>query len=108
MPVVVKTFAAPAEAAAALASDRSARFIAGGTLIMRALNEGDVGISTIVRKVITSHDITFESRISDDDRLPRQLNLPSSVSLSSALCGSPREMPCEWVGTGRRAWRRPS
>ena len=49
MPVVVRTFATPAEAAAALASDRSARFIGGGTFIMRALNEGDVGISTIVR-----------------------------------------------------------
>jgi CO/xanthine dehydrogenase FAD-binding subunit len=49
MPVVVKTFATPAEAAAALSSDRSARFLAGGTLVMRALNEGDVGISTIVR-----------------------------------------------------------
>jgi len=49
MPLVVKTFATPAEAASALASDRSARFIAGGTLVMRAVNEGDVGISTIVR-----------------------------------------------------------
>ncbi len=49
MPVVVKTFATPAEASSALASDRSARFIGGGTLVMRALNEGDVGISTIVR-----------------------------------------------------------
>ena len=49
MPVSVKTFATPAEAAAALSSDRSARFIGGGTLVMRALNEGDVAISTIVR-----------------------------------------------------------
>ena len=38
-----------AEASSTLASDRSARFIGGGTLVMRALNEGDVGISTIVR-----------------------------------------------------------
>ncbi len=49
MPVTVKTCASPAEAAAALASDRGARFIAGGTLVMRALNEGEVGISTLVR-----------------------------------------------------------
>jgi CO/xanthine dehydrogenase FAD-binding subunit len=49
VPVTVKTFATPAEAASALASDRSARFIGGGTLVMRALNEGDIGISTIVR-----------------------------------------------------------
>jgi CO/xanthine dehydrogenase FAD-binding subunit len=49
MPVTVRTFATPTEAAAALASDRSARFIGGGTLIMRALNEGDLSIGTIVR-----------------------------------------------------------
>lgn len=49
MPVVVKTFATPSEAAAALSSDRSARYIAGGTLVMRALNEGDISIATIVR-----------------------------------------------------------
>ena len=49
MPVSVKTCATPAEAAAALSSDRGARYIAGGTLVMRALNEGDVGITTLVR-----------------------------------------------------------
>ena len=49
MPVTVKTFATPTEAAAALSSDRSACYIGGGTLVMRALNEGDVSIATIVR-----------------------------------------------------------
>jgi len=49
MPLSVKTVATPAEAAAALSSDRGARFIGGGTQIMRALNEGDVGITTLVR-----------------------------------------------------------
>jgi xanthine dehydrogenase small subunit len=49
MPVTVRTCATPSEASTALASDRSARFIAGGTLVMRALNEGDVSIATIVR-----------------------------------------------------------
>lgn len=49
MPVTVKTFPALSEAASALAGDRSARFLAGGTLIMRALNEGDVSIATVVR-----------------------------------------------------------
>jgi CO/xanthine dehydrogenase FAD-binding subunit len=49
MPVTVKTCATLAEAAAALSSDRGARYIAGGTLVMRALNEGDVGITTLVR-----------------------------------------------------------
>ena len=33
----------------ALQSDRGARFLAGGTLVMRAINEGDVSISTVVR-----------------------------------------------------------
>src|SRR5215813_2564961 len=49
MPVTVKTFATSSEAAAALSSDRAARFFGGGTLVMRALNEGDISISTIVR-----------------------------------------------------------
>ena len=49
MPVNVKTFASSGEAAAALSSDRGARYFGGGTLVMRALNEGDISISTIVR-----------------------------------------------------------
>ena len=49
MPVTVRTFASSGEAAAALSSDRGARYLGGGTLVMRALNEGDVSISTIVR-----------------------------------------------------------
>lgn len=49
MPVSVKTCATPAEAAAALSADRGSRYIAGGTLVMRALNEGDVELATLVR-----------------------------------------------------------
>ncbi len=49
MPVTVKTFTTSGEAAAALSSDRSARYLGGGTLVMRALNEGNLSISTIVR-----------------------------------------------------------
>ncbi|MEN3288156.1 MAG: hypothetical protein V7634_2456 [Bradyrhizobium sp.] len=49
MPVTVKTFASTSEAAAALSSDRSARYFGGGTLVMRALNEGDISIATVVR-----------------------------------------------------------
>lgn len=49
MAVIVKTFANASEAAGALSSDRSARYLGGGTLVMRALNEGDVSISMIVR-----------------------------------------------------------
>jgi xanthine dehydrogenase small subunit len=49
MTVEVKTFGSMGEAAAALASDRAARFISGGTLLMRAINEGDTTIATLVR-----------------------------------------------------------
>jgi len=49
MPITVKTFATLGEAASALSSDRAARFLGGGTLVMRAINEGDVSISTVVR-----------------------------------------------------------
>src|SRR5215467_12860112 len=49
MPVTVRTFANTSEAAAVLSSDRGARYFGGGTLVMRALNEGDISISTIVR-----------------------------------------------------------
>lgn len=51
MPVTVKTFPTTGEAAAVLLSDRGARYLGGGTLVMRALNEGDVSISTVVRAV---------------------------------------------------------
>jgi CO/xanthine dehydrogenase FAD-binding subunit len=47
--ITVKTFARLADAAAALASERGARFLAGGTLVMRAVNEADPAIETIVR-----------------------------------------------------------
>ena len=49
MPVSVKTFPTIGEAAAALSSDRGARYLGGGTLVMRALNEGDVALATVVR-----------------------------------------------------------
>jgi len=49
MPITVKTFASLGEAASALASDRGARFLAGGTLVMRAINEGDTSFSVVVR-----------------------------------------------------------
>src|SRR5882757_4461924 len=49
MPIRIRTFANTSEAAAALSSDRRARYFGGGTLVMRALNEGDISISTIVR-----------------------------------------------------------
>jgi hypothetical protein len=49
MPLSVKTFDTIHEAATALSSERGAHFCAGGTLVMRAVNEGDTGVSTLVR-----------------------------------------------------------
>jgi CO/xanthine dehydrogenase FAD-binding subunit len=65
MPVTVKTFATSADAAAALSSERDARYLGGGTLVMRALNEGDVSVSTVVRatdRALTQLDVA-SSRI---------------------------------------------
>lgn len=49
MTVTVTTCATVAEAAAALGQRRGASYFGGGTLLMRALNEGDVGITALVR-----------------------------------------------------------
>ncbi|MBJ3775181.1 FAD binding domain-containing protein [Acuticoccus mangrovi] len=48
MAVTVETYATLAEAQRAMAGGR-ARFLGGGTILMRALNEADPSISTIVR-----------------------------------------------------------
>jgi xanthine dehydrogenase small subunit len=55
MTLEVKTFGSMSEAAAALATDRAARFISGGTLLMRAINEGDTSIGTLVRSTDASY-----------------------------------------------------
>lgn len=49
MPVKVETYDRMEEAARALAASRSARFLSGGTLVMRAINEGDQSFDTIIR-----------------------------------------------------------
>jgi CO/xanthine dehydrogenase FAD-binding subunit len=49
MAVRVETFGKIEEAARAMAASRSARFLGGGTLVMRAVNEGDQSFDTIVR-----------------------------------------------------------
>lgn len=49
MPITVKSFGTLGEAASALAADRNARFLSGGTLVMRAINEGDASIASVVR-----------------------------------------------------------
>jgi CO/xanthine dehydrogenase FAD-binding subunit len=47
--ITIKTFDRLADAANALSTERGARFLAGGTLVMRAVNECDPTITMIVR-----------------------------------------------------------
>lgn len=48
MPLSIQTFASVKEAEAALTSD-GARYLGGGTLVVRAVNEGDLSIGAFVR-----------------------------------------------------------
>ncbi len=49
MPVRVETYDRIEDAARALSASRSARFLGGGTLVMRAVNEADQSFDTIIR-----------------------------------------------------------
>jgi len=49
MPINLRSCATAAEAAAVLGSERGARYLGGGTLVMRDVNEGDLSFSTLVR-----------------------------------------------------------
>lgn len=49
MPITVRTTTTVAEAAEIMAQDRTARYLGGGTLVMRAINEGPVPFQTVVR-----------------------------------------------------------
>ncbi len=49
MPLAVRSVESFAEAARLLAAEEGARLLAGGTLLMRAVNEGDVRITVLVR-----------------------------------------------------------
>lgn len=49
MPLTVATYPTAAEAARALAGTRSARFLGGGTVLMRAVNEASAEFDTLVR-----------------------------------------------------------
>ncbi len=49
MPLTLRNCASAAEASAALANERGARYLGGGTLVMRDVNEGDLSFSTLVR-----------------------------------------------------------
>ena len=49
MPLTVETHPTLAEASRALQSSRNAHYLAGGTVLMRAVNEADPGIERLVR-----------------------------------------------------------
>lgn len=49
MSLTVRTFDNLGEAAQALSADRGARFLGGGTFVMRAINEGDLSITAVIR-----------------------------------------------------------
>ena len=65
MSVTVKTFARLAEAAGALSSERNAHFLGGGTLLIRAVNEADPSVATIVRSTdpIFAHIAASSGRV---------------------------------------------
>jgi CO/xanthine dehydrogenase FAD-binding subunit len=63
--VDVLTFDSVAQAANALSANRGARFFGGGTLVMRALNDGDQSITSIVRTT----DPAFRTIQSQGDRV---------------------------------------
>ena len=77
MSVTVRTFARLADAAGALSSERGARFLAGGTLGMRAVNEADPAIETIVR----STDPTFSHISASSGRV----ELGAGVTMAAIL-----------------------
>jgi xanthine dehydrogenase small subunit len=54
MSLTVRTFDGLGAAAQALTADRGARFLGGGTYVMRAINEGDLSITTIIRSTDAS------------------------------------------------------
>ncbi|MGH7122643.1 MAG: FAD binding domain-containing protein [Acetobacteraceae bacterium] len=49
MSLALETYAATGEAASAMRARRGARYLGGGTLLVRALNEGDLAIETLIR-----------------------------------------------------------
>ncbi|MGI9433222.1 MAG: FAD binding domain-containing protein [Geminicoccaceae bacterium] len=77
MMVDVVTCTSLAEAASALSTNRGARFLAGGTLVMRALNEGDQTIHRIVR----TNDPAFRMIQGQGDRV----TIGAGVTMSQIL-----------------------
>ena len=77
MTVTVKTFARLDDAAGALASERGGRFLGGGTLLMRAINEADPTISSIVRSTDPS--------LRNIALAPDRIELGAGVSMAAIL-----------------------
>lgn len=75
--IEVQTVSDLAQAASTLAANRGARFLAGGTLVMRALNEGDPEITTIVRTT----DPAFRRIQAQGDRI----TIGAGVTMSQML-----------------------
>ncbi len=75
--VDVRTYQSLAETAQALSANRGAHFLAGGTLVMRARNEGDPSIETIIR----TSDPAFRQIQSQGDRV----TIGAGVTMSQVL-----------------------
>ncbi len=75
--VDIQTFDNLGQAASALSTNRDALFFAGGTLLMRALNEGDQSITSIVRTT----DPIFRNIQSQGD----QVTIGAGVTMSQIL-----------------------
>ncbi len=102
MPVSVKTFAALDEAARALAAGRSARYLGGGTLVMRALNEGTQDFDTVIRAT----DAALRQVKPEGDRI----SLGAGVTMAQVLATATSAFCILWRArsAGRRCerWRR--
>jgi xanthine dehydrogenase small subunit len=77
MPVTVRTFASVGEAASTLGTDRAARFFGGGTLLMRAINEGNPPFATIVR--------TTDPRLKEIRSTGQRIAIGAGVTMAEIL-----------------------
>src|SRR4029453_18016306 len=67
MPVTVKTFASSGEAASALSSDRGARYLGGGTLVMRATDQALSRIDVASSRIALGAGVTFARVLAERD-----------------------------------------
>jgi CO/xanthine dehydrogenase FAD-binding subunit len=75
--IAVRTFETLGEAASALGSEREARFFGGGTLLMRAVNEGNPPFRTIVR--------TTDPRLREIRGAGQRIALGAGVTMAGIL-----------------------